>query len=196
MSISVLVQPVGIANLQRARQAAESIAGALASKATDKLRVSVVDTLPRSPFTLYDSAGTELSSYIKNLDTALSSIKALLPSSLTSAGNFKIAIQEDAVGIAKDSTVSALKNALASVGTDKFRVSVVDTLPKSPFYLTDSAGNELSGYIKNMDTAVSSFTGSPGGSAPSKGVVMLGFDGTYLRIVKTTSDGKLLATLG
>jgi hypothetical protein len=156
MSISILVQPVGIANLQRARQAAESLAGALASKATDKLRVTVVDTLPRSPFYLTDSSGNELSSYVKNLDTALSSIKALLPSSLTSAGNFKIAVQEDAVGLAKDSTVSTLKNALASVGTDKFRVSVVDALPRSPFYLTDSSGNELSSYIKNLDVALSS----------------------------------------
>jgi hypothetical protein len=91
-----------------------------------------------------------------NLDVALSSIKSLLPSSLTSSGNFKIAVAEDDVGLAKDSTVSALKNALASVGTDKFRVSVVDTLPRSPFYLTDSSGNELSSYIKNLDTALSS----------------------------------------
>ena len=53
-----------------------AIAGALASKATDKLRVSVVDALPRSPFTPYDSAGNELSGYIKNLDTALSAVKA------------------------------------------------------------------------------------------------------------------------
>ena len=89
-----------------------------------------------------------------------------------------------------------LSGALASKATDKLRVSVVDALPRSPFTLYDSAGAELSGYIKNIDTALSSFTGSPGGSAPSKGVVMLGFDGTYLRIIKTTSDGKLLAVLG
>jgi hypothetical protein len=50
--------------------------GALASKATDKLRVTVVDALPRSPVTLYDSAGAELSGYVKNLDTALSGVKA------------------------------------------------------------------------------------------------------------------------
>jgi hypothetical protein len=92
--------------------------------------------------------------------------------------------------------VDMLKNALASIGTDKLRVSVVDTLPRSPFYLTDSTGNELSSYIKNIDTAISSFTGSPGGSVPARGVVILGYDGTYLRIVKVTSDGRLLATLG
>jgi hypothetical protein len=92
--------------------------------------------------------------------------------------------------------IDMLKNALSSVGTDKLRVSVIDALPRSPFTLYDSAGNELSSYIKNLDTSLSSFIGSPGGSAPSRGIVMLGFDGTYLRIVKTTSDGRLLAVLG
>ena len=55
-----------------------AVAGALASKATDKLRVSVVDALPRSPFTLYDSAGAELSGYVKNLDVALSVLARLI----------------------------------------------------------------------------------------------------------------------
>ena len=101
MSISILIQSVGVENLKRTRQAAEALAGALASKATDKLRVTVVDALPRSPFYLTDSSGNELSSYIKNLDTALSSIKALLPSSLTSAGNFRVALQEDNIGLTR-----------------------------------------------------------------------------------------------
>jgi len=43
---------------------------------------------------------------------------------------------------------------------------------------------------------LSSFTGSPGGSAPSKGLALLGYDGTYMRLLKTTSDGKLLTVLG
>jgi len=55
-----------------------AVVGALASKATDKLRVTVVDTLPRSPFTLFDSSGNELSGFIKNLDTALSVLYSLI----------------------------------------------------------------------------------------------------------------------
>ncbi|MCI4411765.1 MAG: hypothetical protein JHC38_08865 [Thiotrichales bacterium] len=51
---------------------------ALASIGTDKLRVSIVDALPRSPVTLYDTSNNELSSYLKNLDTALSTFKNLL----------------------------------------------------------------------------------------------------------------------
>jgi len=179
MSISISVIPLGVENLKRARQALESLVGALASKATDKLRVSIVDAIPLSPFNLTQISGTTLTgrdwsqdfAKLQNLDTTLSSR-------------------------ASESTLSAIAGALASKATDKLRVSVVDALPRSPFTLYDSAGAELSGYIKNIDTALSSFTGSPGGSAPSKGVVMLGFDGTYLRIVKTTSDGKLLAVLG
>jgi len=134
--------------------------------------------------------------------------------------------------------LTSLTNALASVDADKFRVTVVDTLPLSPFNITqvsgtsltardwsqdfaklqnidtalstidndikgrrprviyDSSGNELSSYIKNMDTAISSFTSSPGSSPPSKGVTLLGYDGTYMRLVKTTSDGKVVGVLG
>jgi hypothetical protein len=54
------------------------LTNALASKATDKLRVQVVDSLPRSPFTLYDSANYELSSFIKNLDVSLTTLARLI----------------------------------------------------------------------------------------------------------------------
>jgi len=46
--------------------------------------------------------------------------------------------------------------------------------------------------LKNISDA----TGTPDSSPPTKGVVLLGFDGSALRRVRTTSDGKLLAVLG
>jgi hypothetical protein len=46
------------------------------------------------------------------------------------------------------------------------------------------------------ESTLSSFVGTPDSSPPSKGVVLLGYDGTYTRRVKVTSDGKLLAVLG
>jgi hypothetical protein len=187
MSISISVIPLGIENLKRARTALESLTGALASKATDKLRVSVVDVIPLSPFNLTQISGTSLTARdwsqdfakLQNIDTTLSSR-------------------------ASESTLSTIAGALASKATDKLRVSVVDALPLSPFNLAQISGTTLTGRdwssdfakLQNLDVTLSSFTGSPGGSAPSKGVVILGFDGTYLRIVKVTSDGKLLATLG
>jgi len=206
-------------NIAESNKLLNSLSGALSSKSTDKFRVSVVDALPRSPFYLTDSAGNELSSYVKNLDTALSSIKNLLPSSLTSAGNFKAAIAEDSVGVAKDSTVSALKNALASVGTDKFRVSVVDALPLSPFNLTQVGGTALTARdwsgdfakLQNLDTALStraseSTLSGLSGKFPSAvalsdslgnptttiiGAAALGWDGTYWRRLAVDSSNRL-----
>jgi hypothetical protein len=62
--------------------------------------------------------------------------------------------------------LSDLTGALSSVATDMLRVSPIDV--SSP----------------------------PDSSPPSKGVMILGYDGTYVRRIKTTSDGKLLAVLG
>ena len=43
---------------------------------------------------------------------------------------------------------------------------------------------------------LSDITGTPDSEPPSGGVVLLGYDGAYLRRVRVTSDGKLLAVLG
>jgi hypothetical protein len=110
---------------------------------------------------------------------------------------------------ASESTLSAIKNALASVGTDKLRVSPVDPFPLSPINLTQISGTALTGRdwsgdlakLQNIDVALSSRLGAdvssaPDSSPPSKGVMILGFDGTYVRRVKTTADGRLLTVLG
>jgi hypothetical protein len=62
-----------------------AIAGALATRATDKLRVSVVDVLPESPFNLTKVAGTALTgrdwssdfARLQNLDVTLSALSRL-----------------------------------------------------------------------------------------------------------------------
>jgi len=115
-----------------------AIKNALASVGTDKMRVSVVDALPQSPFTLYDSTGAELSSYVKNLDVALSTR-------------------------ASEATLSAIKNALASVGADEIRATVVDALPESPFNISKVGGTPVTGRdwssdfakLQNLDIALS-----------------------------------------
>jgi hypothetical protein len=64
---------------------------------------------------------------------------------------------------ASEATLSAIKNALASVGTDKLRVSPVDSLPESPFNITKVAGTSLTGRdwssdfakLQNLDVALS-----------------------------------------
>ena len=55
--------------------------------------------------------------------------------------------------------------------------------------------------LQNIDVLLSSRLGAdvssaPDSSPPSKGVMILGFDGTYVRRIKTTADGKLLTVLG
>jgi hypothetical protein len=101
-------------------------------------------------------------------------------------------------------SLEALAGALTSRATDSFRVSVVTALPESPFNLAKVAGTALTGRdwssdfarLQNLDMPLSSFVGVPDQAPPGRGVVLLGFDGTYLRRVRVTSDGKLLATLG
>ena len=66
-----------------------------------------------------------------NLDVPLSSIKALLPSSLTSAGNFKVAIAEDDVGLLKDSKIPNPLGVITSVdviGNTTNALAVVDLI--------------------------------------------------------------------
>jgi len=79
--LTVLVRGLGVENLKRARQALESLAGALTSRATDSLRVSVVSALPESPFNLTKVGDTTLTgrdwsldfARLQNLDVQLSS---------------------------------------------------------------------------------------------------------------------------
>jgi hypothetical protein len=69
-----------------------------------------------------------------NLDVALSSIKSLLPSSLTTAGNFKIAVLEDSVGLLKDSKIPNPLGVLTGVdviGTSTNVLAVADLITPS-----------------------------------------------------------------
>jgi hypothetical protein len=98
--------------------------------------------------------------------------------------------------------VDMLKNALESVGLDRLRVVAEVTLGE--LNLTRVGGTPLTARdwsqdfakLQNIDVALSSFVGTPDTGPPGKGVVLLGYDGTYLRLIRVTSDGKLLAVLG
>jgi hypothetical protein len=46
------------------------------------------------------------------------------------------------------------------------------------------------------ESTLSSFAGTPDSSPPSKGVVLLGYDGTYVRRLRVDSTGRLLLVLG
>ena len=59
---------------------------------------------------------------------------------------------------------------------------------------TDNLDIALS--TRASESTLSSFVGTPDSSPPSKGIVLLGYDGSLVRRVKVTSDGKLLCQLG
>jgi hypothetical protein len=118
-----------------------------------------------------------------------------------------------------DSSLSSLKAALSSVGTDKLRVSVVDSLPLSPVNLAQVSGTALTARdwsadfakLQNIDVALStrasestlsSFSGKfPSAAALSDslsnptttivGCANLGWDGTYWRRVAVDSSARL-----
>ena len=76
----LMLNRAGLSNLPLIRTNMEALAGALSSRATDSLRVSVVTALPESPFNLARVAGTALTgrdwssdfARLQNLDVALS----------------------------------------------------------------------------------------------------------------------------
>jgi hypothetical protein len=142
-----------------------AIAGALATRATDKLRVSVVDVLPESPFNLAKVGGTTLTGRDWSSDFArLQNLDVLLSSR------------------ASESTLAGIRSQ-----TDKLTFDASNRL---------KVNVEVTANPSNLDVQLSSFVGMPDQSPPGRGVVLLGFDGSYLRRVRVTSDGRLLATLG
>jgi len=77
-----------------------------------------------------------------NLDVALSTIRDRLPTSLTGAGNFKIAILEDTVGLLKDTKIPNPIGILTGVdvgGSSTNAVAVIDqNLPSRMPYLIEN----------------------------------------------------------
>jgi hypothetical protein len=51
-------------------------------------------------------------------------------------------------------------------------------------------------FLRDTLSSLNNAVGTPDSSPPSKGMVLLGYDGSLLRRVKVTSDGKLLCQLG
>ena len=135
---------------------------------------------------LKDGSGSELSGYVKNIDVKLSDVKASIEGVQTRVARLQIfsssknawmdvvdalpiSIESDSVGLARDSTISKLVNALQSVGRDRI-LTVPDNPPNldvklsdvkssiesvQPRKIVDASGNDLSGYIKNLDVKLS-----------------------------------------
>jgi uncharacterized protein YpuA (DUF1002 family) len=122
-----------------------AIKNALASVGTDKLRTSLVDALPAgtnkigsvdvgnfpTDYAKDSTLSSELVRKVKGDQGLLKQVSStdlrldVYASYVANPSNLDIALSTRASEV----TLSAIKNALASVGTDKIRVSVVDALP-------------------------------------------------------------------
>jgi len=108
----------------------------LAADTSGRLRVSAdvvanPSNLDISLSALRDALRGANNKTLSDLDTDLNNILNRLPSSLTSAGNFKIAILEDTVGLLKDSKIPNPLGILTSLdvaGTTTNALAVVDLI--------------------------------------------------------------------
>jgi hypothetical protein len=180
VSLTVLVRGLGVENLKRARQALESLTGALTSRATDSLRVSVVSSLPESPFNLAKVAGTALTgrdwssdfARLQNIDVALSSR-------------------------ASESTLAGIKaqtDKLAFDASSRLRINaeVVANPPNLDVALSSRASEAtLSSFSSKFPsaTALADNLGNP--TTTIVGSALLGWDGTYWRRVAVDTSSRL-----
>jgi hypothetical protein len=111
----------------------------LAADTSGRLKVSAdvvanPSNLDISLSTLRDALRGTGNKTLTDLDTDLNNILSRLPSSLTSAGNFKIALLEDSVGLLKDSKIPNALGVLTGIdviGTSTNVLAVVDMLTPS-----------------------------------------------------------------
>jgi len=87
-----------------------------------------------------------------NLDCTLSAVRDRLPSSLTTAGNFKIALLEDSVGLLKDTKIPNPLGVLTNldvIGSTANALAVVDVLTPSrqPYTIQNVAVSTTEGSI-------------------------------------------------
>jgi len=101
---------------------------------------------------------------------------------------------------ASESTLLAIKSKTDNLDvalSTRASESTLSGVKAGTDYLDDIYGRlDVALSTRASETTLSSFVGTPDSSPPLKGVVLLGFDGTYVRRVKVTPDGRLLAVLG
>jgi hypothetical protein len=151
--IRTITETVNVANsnldvalsTRASEQTLAALKAALASIGLDKVRTSVVDALPAGTNTIGNvnvgnfptdyaketTLASELTRKVKGDQGLLKQVSAtdlrldVYASYVANPSNFDVALSTRA----SESTLNALKNALSSVGADKIRVSVIDSLP-------------------------------------------------------------------
>jgi NCAIR mutase (PurE)-related protein len=206
-------------NLAESNKLLSDLTGVLSSVGTDKLRTSVVDVLPESPFNLTKIGGTALTgrdwsgdfAKLQNLDTALSTrasestlsgIKSQTDK-LTFDTSNRLAIQNppnlDVLlsTRASESTLSGIKtqtDKLTFDASNYLQVNVKSTVNPSNLDVTLStraSESTLSGLSGKFPSAVALGDSLSNPTTTIVGDALLGFDGTYWRRVRVDTSGRL-----
>jgi len=162
-----------------------AIKNALASVGTDKIRASIVDSLPAGTNKI-GSVDVASIPNPSNLDVALSTRAS--ESTLSGlSGKFPSAV---ALGDSlSNPTTTIVGDALLGFDGTYWRRVRVDTSGRLAIQNEPNLDVALS--TRASESTLSSFVGTPDSSPPPKGVMLLGYDGTYARRIKTDGAGEL-----
>jgi hypothetical protein len=169
--------------------------------------VALADNLANPTTTIIGAANLGFDgTYWRRIATDTSGRMKVALDSIPNPSNLDVALSTRA----SEATLSAIKNALASVGTDKIRASIVDSLPAgtnkigsvdvasipNPSNLdvalsTRASESTLSGLSGKFPSAVALGDSLSNPTTTIIGNALLGFDGTYWRRVRVDTSGRL-----
>jgi len=173
-----------------------------------EIKASGAET-PRTLSNLYD----QLTSILSKLDTTLSNVRDTIDSRLYSIADGlsvydhlkQIRTQADAhlpnldtplSNLASEATLSAIKNALASIGADKL-LTTPDNPPNLNVALSTRASESTLSELSGKFPAVTALSDNiPNPTTTLIGSALLGFDGSVWERLRTDGSGRLLIWLG
>ena len=200
-----LLENLDVALSTRASESTLSaIAGALASKATDKLRVSVVDSLPLSPVNLTQVSGTNLTARdwsqdfakLQNLDAALStraseSTLSALSGKFPSAAALSDSLSNPTTTIVGDAMLGFDGTYWRRVRVDTSGRLAIQNQPNLDVALSTRASEStLSALSGKFPSAAALADNLANPTTTIVGSALLGWDGTYWRRVAVDTSAR------
>ncbi|MEM1908169.1 MAG: hypothetical protein QXT79_02230 [Thermofilaceae archaeon] len=124
---STLSSILGRLDVALSTRASESTLGGIKSQ-TDRLTFDASNRLYVNAAVVANPPNLDVALSTRASESTLAAVRDRLPSSLTTAGNLRMAVMEDAVGLAKSSDVAAVRDRLPSslTAAGNFRAAVVE----------------------------------------------------------------------
>ncbi|MEM1523122.1 MAG: hypothetical protein QXU69_08850, partial [Thermofilaceae archaeon] len=123
-------------------RASESTLGGIKSQ-TDKLTFDASNRLFVNAAVVANPPNLDVALSTRASESTLAAVRDRLPSSLTSAGNFKAAVVEDGVGLAKESTLSSILGRLDVALSTRASESTLSSIKAQTDKLTFDTSNRL-----------------------------------------------------